>query len=221
MAEFESVKPPRIKVKKKEALWLASLTDLTFILMAFFALMLSMSKPDRQRFDQVASAVQVQNPDAEKLANLTVVAEDLEKAIKQLKLEEDVRVKIELNGLLLEFSERLVFPSGSAQASPSFAATTDKLLRILSRAPDRYVVNIEGHTDDLPIQSKNFKSNWELSAARGITLLKLLQERGLDEKRMRIQALAHTQPKVPIEGKSGQSLQDARRANRRVVIRLD
>ncbi|WP_141735686.1 OmpA/MotB family protein [Oligoflexus tunisiensis] len=221
MAEFESSGPPRIKVKKKEALWLASLTDLTFILMAFFALMLSMSKPDRQQYDQVASAVQAQNPAAEKVANLTVVAEDLEKAIKQLKLEEDIRVRIDLNGLLLEFSERLVFPSGSAQASPAFANTTDRILRILSQAPDRYVVTIEGHTDDRPIQSKFFKSNWELSAARGITLLKLLQGHGLDEKRMRIQAVAHTQPKVPVEGKSGQSLQEARRANRRVVIRLD
>jgi chemotaxis protein MotB len=108
-----------------------------------------------------------------------------------------------------------------AQASPAFETTTDRILRILSQAPDRYVITIEGHTDDLPIRTKNFKSNWELSAARGITLLKLLQGRGLDEKRMRIQAVAHTQPKVPIEGKSGQSLQEARRANRRVVIRLD
>jgi flagellar motor protein MotB len=105
MAEFDSARPPRIRVKKKESLWLASLTDLSFILLAFFALMLSMSKPDRQQYDQVASAVQPQNKAGEKLANLTVVAEDLEKAIKQLKLEEDVRVRIDLNGLLLEFSE--------------------------------------------------------------------------------------------------------------------
>jgi chemotaxis protein MotB len=221
MAEFDSPSPPRIKVKKKEALWLYSLTDLSFILMAFFALMLSMSKPDREQYDKVASAVQTPNPAAEKVANLTVVAEDLEKAIKQLKLEEDIKVRIDINGLLLEFSEKLVFSSGSAQASPTFEKTTDKILSILSEAPDRYTVSIEGHTDDLPIQSKLFKSNWELSAARGITLLKLLQQHGLDEKRMRVQAVAHTQPKIPIEGKSGQSLQEARRANRRVIIRLD
>ncbi len=221
MAEFDSANPPRIKVKKKEALWLYSLTDLTFILMAFFALMLSMSKPDRQQYDQVASAVQAENPASEKLANLTVVAEDLEKAIKQQKLEDDIKVRIDINGLLLEFSEKLVFASGSAQASPNFESTTEKVLSVLSQAPDRYIIHIEGHTDDQPIQSKSFKSNWDLSAARGITLLKLLQERGLDEKRMRVQAVAHTQPKIPVEGKTGQSLQEARRANRRVIIRLD
>ncbi len=221
MAEFDSANPPRIKVKKKEALWLYSLTDLTFILMAFFALMLSMSKPDRQQFDQVASAVQAQNPASEKLANLTVVAEDLEKAIKQQKLEDDIKVRIDINGLLLQFGEKLVFASGSAQASPNFENTTEKVLSVLSQAPDRYIIHIEGHTDDQPIQSKLFKSNWELSAARGITLLKLLQERGLDEKRMRVQAVAHTQPKIPVEGKTGQSLLEARRANRRVIIRLD
>lgn len=221
MAEFDSANPPRIKVKKKEALWLGSLTDLSFILMAFFALMLSMSKPDRQQFDNMVSAVQPQNPASEKLANLTVVAEDLEKAIKVLHLEEDARVQIDANGLLLEFSDNLVFSSGSAVAGKAFSTTTDKILRILSRAPDRYNISIEGHTDDVPIKSKKFKSNWELSAARGITLLKLLQERGMDEADMRVLAVADTQPKVPIEGKSGEALKAARRANRRVVIRLD
>lgn len=221
MAEFDSRGPPRIKVKKKEALWLYSLTDLTFILMAFFALMLSMSKPDRQQYDQVASAIKPQDPASEKLANLTVVAENLEKVIKQQKLDDEIKVRVDINGLLLEFSEKLVFASGSPLASPHFEKTTEKVLTVLSQAPDRYLIHIEGHTDDLPIQSKLFKSNWELSAARGITLLKLLQERGLDEKRMRVQAVAHTQPKVPVEGKTGQSLQEARRANRRVIIRLD
>ncbi|HYX37348.1 MAG TPA: OmpA family protein [Oligoflexus sp.] len=221
MAEFDSANPPRIKLKKKEALWLYSLTDLTFILMAFFALMLSMSKPDQQQFDAVASAVQPQNPASEKATNLTVIAEDLERVIKQLKLEEDARVQIDANGLLLEFSENLVFSSGSAQTGAAFATTTEKILRILSRTPDRYQVIVEGHTDDLPIQSRQFKSNWELSSARGIALLKTLQQRGLNENRMRVLAVAHTQPKVPIEGKTGQSLKDARKANRRVVIRLD
>jgi chemotaxis protein MotB len=221
MTEFESARPPRIKLKKKEALWLYSLTDLTFILMAFFALMLSMSKPDRQQYDAVASAVQPEDPASEKAANLTVVAEDLERAIKQLKLQEDARVQIDANGLLLEFSEKLVFTSGSALPAAAFANTTEKILRILARAPDRYHISVEGHSDDLPMQSKQFKSNWELSAARSIALLKLLRQRGLDESRMRVLALADTQPKVPIEGKSGQALQDARRANRRVIIRLD
>lgn len=221
MSEFESQQPPRIKLKKKEALWLYSLTDLTFILMAFFALMLSMSKPDRQQFDNVVSAVQPQNPLSEKAANLTVVAEDLEKAIKQLHLEEDARVQIDANGLLLEFSDSLVFSSGSSQAGSVFTTTTDKVLRVLASAPDRYQISIEGHTDDVPIKSKTFKSNWELSASRGITLLNLLTERGMDPAHMRVLALADTQPKVPTKDKNGEALQAARRANRRVVIRLD
>ena len=57
-----------------------------------------------------------------KLANLSVVAEDLEKAIKQLKLEDDIRVRIDMNGLLLEFSERLVFTSGSRSLPPKACA---------------------------------------------------------------------------------------------------
>lgn len=221
MSEFEGG-PPRVKVKKKEALWLYSLTDLTFILMAFFALMLSMSKPDKQQFDNVVSAVQPNDKLTEKAANLTVVAEDLEKMIKQQKLDQDARVQIDANGLILEFSENLLFTSGSAQASATFTATTEKVLRVLAKAPDRYQISIEGHTDDVPVGAKSgFGSNWDLSAARGITMLHLLQERGMDAAHMRVIALADTQPKVQIEGKVGEALQAARRSNRRVVIRLD
>ncbi len=219
---MSDMQPPRIKVKKKEALWLYSLTDLTFILMAFFALMLSMSKPDRQQFDNVVSAVQPENPLSDKAANLTVVAEDLEKVIKQQHLDLDARVQVDANGLILEFSEKLLFGSGSALATANFAATTEKVLKVLARAPDRYQISIEGHTDDVPMKGKSpFKSNWELSAARGITMLNLLKDKGMDAAHMRVMALADTQPKVPVEGKTGEALQEARRSNRRVVIRLD
>jgi len=222
MTDSFSDGPARIKSKKKEALWLYSLTDLAFLLMAFFALMLSMSKPDRQQFDNVAGAVQPVDQLSEKAKNLTVVADDLERVIKEQHLEDDTRVQMDANGLVLEFSENLIFTSGSAKASTQFTSTTEKVLRILARAPNRYQISIEGHTDDVPLKSKSgFNSNWELSAARGITLLKLLKDHGMDSSQMRVLALADTQPKVPTEGKTGDALQAARRSNRRVVIRLD
>lgn len=222
MSEMEGSNPPRIKPKKKETLWLYSLTDLTFILMAFFALMLSMSKPDRKQFDTVVSHVQDQNPGGAKPANLTSVASELQKTIEQQKLTGDLRVAVDADGLYLEFSEKLLFGSGSAKVNPDFNHTAEKVLKVLAKAPDRYQISIEGHTDEVPIKTKSgFKSNWELSAARGIAVLNILKVRGIDPKRMRVLALADTQPKVPIEEKKGAELEDARRSNRRVLIRLE
>lgn len=216
------MEPPRIKVRKKEELWLYSLTDLTFILMAFFALMLSMSKPDRQQFDEVVAKVQA-DPKAEAPPQtLSLVAENLEKIIKKEQLHEDAQVKIDANGLLLEFSEKLLFPSGSSQLNTNFEQTADRLLKVLTEAPDRFRITIEGHSDDQQIQKKGvIRSNWDLSARRAIAMLESLKKRGLDQNRMRIVALADTVPKVQIKGLAAADLADARRKNRRVVIRLD
>lgn len=213
--------PSRIKTKKSEELWIFSFADLTLILMSFFALMLSMSKPDKQQFDNVVTQIQ-EKPAPGAPSGLMAVADDLEKIIKKQKLQDDALVRIDVDGLMLEFSDRLIFASGSAQAGAQFAQTTEKVLRVISEAPEHYRITIEGHTDDVPLKNvPGFKSNWDLSAARGITLLKFLEAKGIAPQRMRVLALADTQPKVQTKGKTGPALDAARRANRRVVIRLD
>lgn len=213
--------PTRVKTKKDEGVWIFSFADLTLILMSFFAMMLAMSKPNKQQFDNVVSTIQDNKP-GQPPSGLMAVADDLEKVIKKQHLEDDASVRIDVDGLILEFSDRLLFASGSVKASSQFVGTTDKVLRVLSQAPDHYKISIEGHTDDVPLKNvPGFKTNWDLSAARSITLLNLLNERGIDAQRMRVMAYADTQPKVLAKGKTGKELEDARRANRRVVIRLE
>jgi chemotaxis protein MotB len=213
--------PTRVKTKKDEGVWIFSFADLTLILMSFFAMMLAMSKPNKQQFDNVVSTIQDNKP-GQPPSGLMVVADDLEKVIKKQHLEDDASVRIDVDGFILEFSDRLLFASGSVKASSQFVGTTDKVLRVLSQAPDHYKISIEGHTDDVPLKNvPGFKTNWDLSAARSITLLNLLNERGIDAQRMRVMAYADTQPKVLVKGKTGKELEDARRANRRVVIRLE
>lgn len=213
--------PTRVKTKKDEGVWIFSFADLTLILMSFFAMMLAMSKPNKQQFDNVVSTIQDNKP-GQPPSGLMAVADDLEKVIKKQHLEDDASVRIDVDGFILEFSDRLLFASGSVKASSQFVGTTDKVLRVLSQAPDHYKISIEGHTDDVPLKNvPGFKTNWDLSAARSITLLNLLNERGIDAQRMRVMAYADTQPKVLVKGKTGKELEDARRANRRVVIRLE
>jgi chemotaxis protein MotB len=91
----------------------------------------------------------------------------------------------------------------------------------IARAPGKYRLVFEGHTDDVPVRGGPFQSNWDLSAARGISLLESFKKRGIEEDRMSVLAFAHTRPKVPFEGLKGKALQKARAANRRVVIRIE
>jgi len=208
--------------KKDEALWLMSFCDLSFILMSFFVLLLSWSTMDKKKIENVAEALKEDEPkpDEEPVENLRTISRELEKIVEKLNLKTSVDVNYKSDGLYVEFKDALVFPTGSATSKPEFAKIADTVMKIVANSPAHYKIILEGHTDDVPVKGGKFESNWELSAARGFTLLRMLKQRGAAENRMSVMAFAHTQPKVPFDGLKGAKLQTARNTNRRVVIRI-
>jgi len=219
------------KIKKSEGLWLTSFADMSLILMSFFALQLSFSKPQVDKFDNVTSNMLAKKPPEKKKKkvqepvkenNLQTMQDELMVEIKKSKLEEVATVKLDAEGLAIEFKDKLLFSPGSAESNPNFAKVSDQVMGVIAKSPSRYKITIEGHTDDTPMGTRGkYKSNWELSAARGVTLLNQFKTRGVQTDRMRVIAYAETRPKVPVTELTGPELDTARAANRRVVIRLE
>ncbi len=84
---------------------------------------------------------------------------------------------------------------------------------------------VEGHTDNVPIRTRQFPSNWELSSARATDVANFMREEGLTQERISVRAFAENRPRVNYTDEagralSGQALQEARRKNRRVEIIL-
>lgn len=212
----------RLKTKKGEGLWLMSFSDMSLLLLSFFALMLSMSKVDKQKFDNLNEGMSAKVAEqAQTRQNLKSISEKIAQEIKKRKLDNVAQVTFDIDGVAIEFSDRLVFGVGSADPNPDFAQITDQVMGVIAKSPDKYRIVLEGHTDDTPLSGLGtFKTNWDLSSARGVTLLRQFRKRGVDEGRMSVVSYAHTRPKIAIEGKVGQQLELARAANRRVVIRL-
>jgi chemotaxis protein MotB len=88
----------------------------------------------------------------------------------RLELSEDAR------GLVLSIPEASAFPTATADLSPLAQSAVTRLAAVLTRVPN--AVRVEGHTDDVPIHTARFTSNWELSTARAIRVVELLIERG-------------------------------------------
>lgn len=180
--------------------------------------MLSMSTFSKAKFDNVRDTISEKTKSKE---NLQTINDKVLKEIKKKKLENVVEVKLDYDGLAIEFRDKLLFAPGSAKANPQSEDTIKQVMAIIASSPDKYRIVVEGHTDDTPLSGKGeFKSNWELSSARSLSLLKQFNERGVNESRMEIVSLAHTKPKVPYLALKGPELEKARAANRRVVIRL-
>jgi chemotaxis protein MotB len=107
-------------------------------------------------------------------------------------------VEVERQGsrIIIRIRERGSFPSGSAELIEPFTPVIRKIGEALALTDGKVV--IAGHTDDVPISTPRFRSNWELSAARAVTLLLRLRELSdLDETRVTVEGHADTRPLAP------------------------
>lgn len=223
---IELPKEKKIKVRKNEALWMLTFADLSFILMCFFALLLSMSKPNVKRFENVIQGMSQTNTiskgQKKDAKNLKHVYESVKKELKKKKLTKTASVKYDTDGVAIEFTDRMVFSPGSAQTSPYFKTVSHKVLDLIAKSSKDYRITIEGHTDDTPLgRSSRYKNNWELSSARGVSMLHLFKTKGIKQDKMRVISYADTKPKLQVAGKRGKDLKSARSQNRRIVVRID
>jgi len=115
--------------------------------------------------------------------------------------------------LIFVLGERVTFPTGQAKLLESFQPTLKRIAALIA-AEKGYVVAVSGHTDNTPIKTVQFPSNWELSAARAISVAKSLTENGVNPARVSIQGNAEYRPLYK------NSTPANKQANRRVEITL-
>ena len=82
------------------------------------------------------------------------------------------------------------------------------------------MIFVEGHTDDSPISSERYPSNWELSAARASLVVRMLENKGFRKDRLSPQGFADSRPILPNRDEAGKPIPDNQAQNRRVVIRI-
>ncbi|MCW8920387.1 MAG: OmpA family protein, partial [Sedimenticola sp.] len=111
-------------------------------------------------------------------------------------------------------NEKGSFPSGSAQLNDDFYGVMVRLSEAVAKTPGKVVV--AGHTDDVPIATRRFRSNWELSSARAVTVVHaLLDDPNVDPKRVTVEGHADSQPLLPNDSKENRAI------NRRVELIIE
>lgn len=122
-----------------------------------------------------------------------------------------LKAKIVDGRMVLELQTDILFGSGSAKLSEEGAATIREVGGLLGQIPDRRF-QVEGHTDNVPIKTKVYPSNWELASARAINVVKEMVDAGMPPKRVSAAAFADTRPTASNETDAG------RAQNRRIEI---
>ncbi len=146
--------------------------------------------------------------EAEKL--LGRVAEDVERAMKDLVDRKQVVVRRFADRVEVEIRTDILFDSASAQPSKHAQDIIERLGDALAPFPN--AVRVEGHTDDVPIRTRAYPSNWELSAARAATVVHIMSTRGISPQRLAVLGYGEYRPLEANDTPEG------RNQNRRVLL---
>jgi len=158
--------------------WMVSYSDLVTQLLTFFIMLFALS----------SAATEEQ---------LKRIKEKIDSYVKQNQLEKFVSTKItQKEGLIVTFSEKYMFDSGKADIYPEAKEVIRNIASLLIDELNR--ISIEGHTDNTPIKTSEFPSNWELSTKRATNVLKyLLEELKFDPRRLTAAGFGEWHPVAP------------------------
>lgn len=214
--------------------WLSTYGDMVTLLLCMFVLLFSMATLDARKFREVVismrSALGVlpgarvphEGPslEAEMLRQqlmreeeiaMTTLLERLEDYIREQGLEADLKVTRETPGIVIRFADTVLFDLGRDELKAEARSLLERMAAFLGG--EEYHVRVEGHTDNLPIRTERFPSNWELSTARATRVVRFLAEtKAMDPTRLSVVGFGEFRPLVPNTSEANRAL------NRRVDL---
>ena len=239
MARKKHAKPHEEEVGEA---WLLPYSDLMTLLLALFIALFAMSQTDASKMQALAQAftaafnmggpsffsgmgpstsmtsATTQGQDNANSAymqeneNLREAQEKIEQYVKENNLQDQVSTELSEEGLMIRLKEKALFASGSAALQGQAEQIVPVIAAILSSLPER--VTISGHTDNVPISTAQFPSNWELSSARAVSLMRGLMGVQPSLNPARFSALGYSEYR-PI---ASNDTEEGRAQNRRVEV---
>ena len=157
-----------------------------------------------------AQSIALAEAEAARAKDLDAIATDVSGVMRSLIQSNAVHVKKTGDAVEVQISADILFASGMAEPAPAAVPVLQHLAAALNAWPN--AVQVEGHTDNVPVRSGAFRSNWELSGARAGSVVRLFSEHGVDPQRLAVVGYGQYRPLQPNSSAVG------RNANRRVAI---
>ena len=218
--------------------WLITYADLMTLLLVFFILLYTLSYNEKETYKKAVETIKIK--DKENLVSLSELIkipgmldrqitledvsglksrekslfEDLTRFTQSSSEKENLSTRFLDGKIIISVNGKALFGSGSASLRPSAVPVFNELIDIFYDYPD-YSINIKGHTDNIPISTDIFPSNWELSAVRATTVLKYFISRGIGPDRLTATGYGDVLPLLP------NTSEENRTQNRRVEFVLE
>ncbi len=216
---------PRVKQESEEVSedWLVTYADAITLLLAFFVMIITFKDYDAGEREAAMAAIKENLGQQENIATpMFSLMNNLNSILDGAQIQQDqYEVGFDQDGVVLEFSSKAFFASGRATLLPEAKAILGGVVEEMEGPTyEAYFIDVEGHTDDVPINSARFPSNWELSASRASSVVRYFIELGVKPTRLKAAGYADTKPKVPNKDIFDEGIPENRAQNRRVGLRL-
>ncbi len=214
---------PELKKKPGDSAddWIITYADAITLLLAFFILLMSFSTIDANKYETAAVSIKNEFGNRDEVSTLSTLKVDMDDVIYELEAEDVVTVGADRQGLVIELDSNAFYRPGSVEILETAVPTLRKIAEVL--VSPRYLslqVEAEGHTDDDPIHTERFPSNWELSAGRATEVVRFFIGEGMNPQRLKATGYAATRPKVSNRTASGEAIPENQAKNRRVILRV-
>lgn len=206
--------------------WMTTYGDLMSLLLVFFILLVSFSTMEIVKFRAAMGSLRGGTGILDPSSGNSVVEEqespegqafekalnELVETLEQLDLTEEVRVYWDKTGVRFVLQDEVLFPPGRAEIQPRYREVLDLIVGVIRTLPVEEL-QVEGHTDDTPIHTERYPTNWELSTARAVTVLRAFQaDNFLPPRKLAAHGYGEYRPYVPNDSPAN------RAKNRRVEI---
>jgi chemotaxis protein MotB len=184
--------------------WMATYGDMVTLLLCFFVLLFSFATLDVQKFQAIAQSMSgslgvldsgmtlsmeplinsfpADSP-TEEAEEFQKLYEEMSEYIKENNLQASITLRLDERGLLVRFLDDVLYDSGKADLTPNARNIINKVAEIIRQNEKN--IRVEGHTDNVPINTFRFPSNWELSTTRAVNVVKyLIEENGINAYRL-------------------------------------
>lgn len=201
--------------------WMDTFADMMSLLLCFFILLAAVSKPDAAKYEQISSGMTQDFANQSAAKPIETMKQELTEVITAYNADQAVDVGTDDRGLVLNLDSGAVFDPGSANVKPELMTVLKEIAATLTQPRfANYRIEIQGHTDDEPSGSPLYPTNWDLSSARGLAILKAMSSLGIEEQRLLLAAYAQFSPRAPNRAPDGTPYPENQAINRRVALHV-
>ncbi len=200
--------------------WLFTYADMITLLLTFFVLIISVSEVSQTKIEILKESMNetLLLTENKELTPFKDLSEKLDKVVDDLKLNNQIEISKKAEGVYIELKDKVLYHTGSAKVKEVSKKVLKELVKVVREMNlEDLQIEVSGYTDNLPIISKQYPSNWELSAHRATNVVKYFIAMGISPRTLKAVAYADSRQKE-IDPDGDLSPQEIRNLNRRIVI---